>query len=228
MYVNADFSQRVIVTPKDYAWVASPQRGVERVMLDRIGAEKARATSLVRYAPNSVFPSHAHPAGEEILVLSGTLSEGTDDYPAGWYMRNPPGSAHQPSSAPGATIFVKLRQMTSASALSVRIDTNDVSVWRASPGMATCHLYEDQAEHALLMRLDGAVPVPNVCPAPHDWLVEYLVLAGELYVDGAACPAGSWIRLPAGDSAALRAGGQGVTFYAKTYLTPSVSPEMTA
>ncbi|WP_431835395.1 cupin domain-containing protein [Enterobacter ludwigii] len=87
MLLNSDFSQRAIINPDDYRWVPSPQPGVERVMLDRIGREQARATSLVRYAPDSVFPEHTHPGGEEILVLSGTFTENGTDYPAG---RTPP------------------------------------------------------------------------------------------------------------------------------------------
>ena len=55
MRLNADFSKRVVIRPEDYDWVASPMPGVERMMLDRIGDEVARATSLVRYAPNSTF-----------------------------------------------------------------------------------------------------------------------------------------------------------------------------
>ncbi|WP_200813829.1 cupin domain-containing protein, partial [Mycobacterium avium] len=51
MLINADFTRRAIVASQQCQWVASPQDGVERVMLDRVGAEKARATSLVRYAP---------------------------------------------------------------------------------------------------------------------------------------------------------------------------------
>ncbi len=82
MLVNADFSRRAIVTPQQYKWVASPQVGVERVMLDRLGGEEARATSIVRYGRNSSFPRHMHPEGEEILVLSGTFSEGDNHYPA--------------------------------------------------------------------------------------------------------------------------------------------------
>ncbi|MEO7106084.1 MAG: cupin domain-containing protein, partial [Rhodoferax sp.] len=69
MLINADFSRRAIVAAHQHQWLASPQSGVERVMLDRVGAEKARATSIVRYAPNSHFPGHQHPGGEEILVL---------------------------------------------------------------------------------------------------------------------------------------------------------------
>ncbi|MFM5695954.1 cupin domain-containing protein [Aeromonas caviae] len=72
MLINADFTRRAIVEPDHYNWIASPQPGVERVMLDRVGTEKARATTIVRYAPDSAFPQHSHPQGEEILVLSGT------------------------------------------------------------------------------------------------------------------------------------------------------------
>lgn len=66
MLVNADFSRRVSIKPEDYHWVASPQVGVERVLLDRVGGEVARATSIVRYAHQSHFPRHRHPGGEEI------------------------------------------------------------------------------------------------------------------------------------------------------------------
>ena len=44
MRVNSDFSQHALMLPSQYSWQTSPQAGVERVMLDRIGAEKARAT----------------------------------------------------------------------------------------------------------------------------------------------------------------------------------------
>lgn len=112
MLINADFSRRAWVLPEQQQWVASPQGGVERIMLDRVGAEKARATSIVRYAPNSFFPQHSHPGGEEVLVLSGVFSEDNDHYPAGWYIRNPPGSRHQPSSLEGAEAFVLKGELT--------------------------------------------------------------------------------------------------------------------
>ena len=56
-------------------WIASPAGGVDRKMLDRIGDEKARATSIVRYAADSAFPEHEHPLGEEFYVLEGVFSD---------------------------------------------------------------------------------------------------------------------------------------------------------
>jgi anti-sigma factor ChrR (cupin superfamily) len=67
--LNDDFSRRVVAPVNDAAWAPSPQPGVERRMLDRVGGEVARATSVVRYAPNSRFERHVHGGGEEILVL---------------------------------------------------------------------------------------------------------------------------------------------------------------
>ena len=64
MLVNDDFRMRVVVRPNQYQWVASPMPGVERMMLDRIGDEIARATTIVRYAPNSEFSPHTHGGGE--------------------------------------------------------------------------------------------------------------------------------------------------------------------
>lgn len=212
MLVNADFSRAVAVTPDRYDWVASPQAGVERVMLDRIGAEQARATSIVRYAPGSSFPRHAHPGGEEILVLSGTFSDEQDDFPEGWYLRNPPDSSHQPSSREGALIFVKLRQMAPGEDRPVRIDTRAPSSWQQRGERAICPLFAGHGEQVCLQRV-----------APHTVLfeqeiggAELLVLEGALLFEGRACPRGSWIRLPAGAWPALLAGPAGATFYLKT------------
>ncbi|MEX3937025.1 cupin domain-containing protein [Paraburkholderia phymatum] len=123
---NADFSGRAVVAADQYQWITSPQGGVKRVMLDRLGGETGRATSIVRYASASYFPQHQHPSGEEILALSGTFSEGNQHYPAGWCLRNPLGSSHQPSSDGDAIIFVKLGQMSPGDDCSVRIDTQPV------------------------------------------------------------------------------------------------------
>lgn len=209
MLVNADFSRTVVITPEQYRWVASPQAGVERMMLDRIGGEKARATSIVRYAAGSRFRRHAHPGGEEILVLSGTFSDEHGDYPAGWYLRNPPGSSHQPFSHAGAIIFVKLRQMGADEDRNVRIDTDP---WQRLQGRGVLPLFAAAAERAVLQRLDaGAAPFN-----PGTGGAELLVLSGTLQFEGRACASGSWIRLPAGARPALTAGAEGATFYLKT------------
>ncbi|ODV41030.1 anti-sigma factor [Cupriavidus sp. UYMMa02A] len=212
MLINADFSRCAIVSSRQYQWVASPQGGVERVMLDRVGAEKARATSIVRYAPDSYFPRHLHPGGEEILVLSGTLSEGSEHYPAGWYLRNPPGSSHKPSSDKGAIIFVKLQQMPPHDQRRVRIDTRDPATWRRQGRREVCPLFADESEQVCLQRLAP----DEVLFAESADSAELLVLTGDLMVGDQSYERGSWMRLPAGEFPKIAAGAQGATVYLKT------------
>lgn len=180
-------------------------------MLDRVGAEKARATSIVRYAPGSCFPRHFHPGGEEILVLSGTFSEDGMHYPAGWYLRNPPGSDHQPSSEEGAIIFVKLQQMRPHERHAVRVDTGATSSWYSKNGREVCPLFLDDTEQTSLQRL---APGDALFAAPVDG-AELLVLTGTVVTGGEPYERGSWMRLPAGQYPDIVAGTQGTAVYLK-------------
>ena len=181
-------------------------------MLDRLGAERARATSLVRYAPASVFPAHGHPGGEEILVLSGTFSDGSGDYGPGWYLRNPPGSAHQPSSADGALIFVKLWQMAANDTRTVRVDTRDPSTWRTDGRHKVCALYATDREQVSLLRLPPGRTLRLDAPGG----AELLVIEGRLIIGTTVLAALGWLRLPPGDAPELHAGNAGTTLYLKT------------
>jgi len=97
MHLNADFTKRAVVHAATLDWKVSPMPGVERRMLDRIGDEVARATSIVRYAPESRFSPHVHDGGE-VFVLEGVFQDEHGDFPAGCYVRNPPQSRHTPGS----------------------------------------------------------------------------------------------------------------------------------
>ncbi len=89
MEINARFDERVVLNTNDMEWIPSPLPGVERRMLDRIGDEVARATSIVRYAPGSAFSPHTHTGGEEFLVLDGVFTDEHGDFGPGTYVRNP-------------------------------------------------------------------------------------------------------------------------------------------
>jgi len=196
MQINTDYSVPVMIRPSDQDWVASPEGGVERWMLERQGGEVARATSMVRFAPGSHFAAHEHGRGEEFLVLSGVFSDEFGDFPAGTYVRNPPGTRHAPHSDPGCTIFVKLRQFASDDNRAVVIDTTrtgwDVEVGTGAERMP---LHRHGRESVSLVRWAAGMLHQQSYPDG----VEALVLAGSLTVgDGAACPAGSWLRLPRG------------------------------
>ncbi|MGU7775228.1 cupin domain-containing protein [Burkholderia sp. MR1-5-21] len=212
MLVNADLSRWAIVTPREYQWVASPQAGVERVMLDRLGGEDARATSIVRYVPHSYFPQHQHPGGEEVLVLSGVFSEEAMHYPAGWYLRNPPGSSHRPSSSDGAVIFVKLRQMQADEQRRVRIDTRNPASWQRRHGHEVCPLFSNDIEQVCLLRLEPG----EVVFAEPGRSAELLVLSGDVVIGKVSYGRGSWIRPPRRERPTIAAGACGATLYLKT------------
>ena len=148
MNVNADFDVRVLVHGDEIDWVESPMPGVDRRMLDRIGDEVARATSIVRYAPGSSFSPHIHGGGEEFMVLDGVFQDEHGDFPAGSYIRNPPTSSHTPGSEPGCTIFVKLWQFEPDDRTPVKIDTNKMASVRDAdrPGVSVMPLFQDEYE----------------------------------------------------------------------------------
>lgn len=213
MLINAEFSQRATLAFEDYHWVNSPQHGVERVMLDRVGAEKARATSIVRYAPDSYFPYHLHPGGEEILVLSGTFSADDTDYPTGWYLRNPPASGHKPYSIEGAVIFVKLWQMATNENQHVAIDTTDDTNWHSQGDRQICPLFSNDNEQVSLQRLTASqlLFMTEIVGG-----AELLIVTGELIENGKTYQSGSWLRFPVDTKPQISAGLKGVTVYLKT------------
>src|SRR5689334_11916152 len=150
--VNSDFTQRVVVHSAQIPWIASPIVGVDRRMLDRIGDEIARATTVVRYAPKSRFAAHLHDGGEEFFVLDGVFQDEHGHFPAGSYIRNPPTTSHTPGSEDGCKIFVKLWQFDPADRKSVRIDTSRLAFTSVADRKAveTIALFADKREHVRL------------------------------------------------------------------------------
>jgi len=210
--INADFSQRVVMATNDMPWIPSPQTGVERRMLDRIGGEVARATSLVRYAAASTFPAHDHALGEEFLVLDGVFSDEHGDYPPLTYVRNPPLSRHSPRTAPGCTILVKLRQMALSEKTRLVIDSTTAN-WQPAQqaGLAILPLFQGAGESVALERLDaGAALGDSDCPGGE----EIFILSGDLSDASGSYGEGTWIRNPAGVRRSLGS-TSGATYWVK-------------
>lgn len=202
MRINADFTQRVVVRPEDYRWVASPATGVERMMLDRIGDEIARATTIVRFAPNSRFDAHTHGGGEEYLVLKGTFSDETGDFPAGSYVRNPIGTRHRPHTDEGCTILVKLHQFAADDVDQKAIDTAGAAFRpTATPGVSETVLHQVPGETVRMVRFAPGTVAPS---HPHPRGEEILVLEGSFADEDGSYPAGTWIRNPPGSAHAPR------------------------
>jgi hypothetical protein len=214
MEINARFDQRVLLHGADLPWVDSPVAGVQRRMLDRIGDEVARATTIVRYAPGSKFTPHTHEGGEEFIVLEGVFQDEQGDFPAGSYIRNPPTSRHKPGSETGCVIFVKLWQFDLADRTPVMIDMNKIgSVADArQPGVAVTPLFEDSRETVSVQQWQPGAQV-NVALADG---AELLVLSGSLTETADELRAWSWLRIPRGGSLSALAGAQGARVWMKT------------
>ncbi len=197
MRINADFSIPAIVAAEEQEWIHSPENGVDRVMLDRIGTEIARATSIVRYAPNSSFPRHEHALGEEFLVLDGVFSDEHGDYPQGTYVRNPPGSGHIPRSEHGCRILVKLRQFVPIDLEQFSVDTADEDVWPevVPDTFAKLHLHRFESERVEMWRIPQATAIAEVTPPGG---LEVFVVQGSVNVDQRQLGANSWLRFPQG------------------------------
>jgi len=212
--LNADFSQRAAMHGSELDWQPSPMPGVHRRMLDRIGDEVARATSIVHYAPGSHFSAHTHGGGEEFLVLDGVFQDEQGDFPAGSYVRNPPQSSHTPASGPGCTILVKLWQFDPDDRTHVRIDTNRMLALPdpGRPGVHVMPLFNDERED---VRIEAWASGRKIDLGPCGGL-ELFVLAGGFEEGGETFPPQGWLRLPADAALQAVAGPDGARVWMKS------------
>jgi len=191
--INMDFDQRVVVHTAQEDWVKSPMAGVWRKPLAREEAERGHATSIVRYEPGARFSAHDHPLGEEILVLEGTFSDETGDYPAGTYFRNPEGFRHAPFSEEGCVILVKLHQFQPDDSEHVVIDTFNTPFQPGQGGLTVLPLHQHGAEQVALVRWPAG---ERFQPHRHFGGEEIYVISGEFIDEYGRYPAGTWIRSP--------------------------------
>lgn len=226
MQLNADFSKRAAVHGAQVEWVKSPMPGVDRRMLDRLGEEVARATSIVRYAPGSKFSSHVHTGGEEFFVLDGVFQDEHGDFPAGSYIRNPPESSHTPGSDPGCVIMVKLWQFDMADRTHVRIDTNKMRALPAAdrPGVSVMPLFHDQREDVRMEIWQAGAEIELDVPNG----IELFVVDGSFQESGETFRSQSWLRLPCGDTLRATAGKDGCKLWIKAdHLKETPTPPAT-
>jgi anti-sigma factor ChrR (cupin superfamily) len=194
MNIHSDYRQRVVIHHEALSWIPSPVPGIERRMLDRVGDEVARATSIVRYLPGSQFTQHTHELGEEILVLEGQFSDEQGDYPAGTYIKNPPGTSHAPFTEMGCLLLVKLRHLHPDDQHACTIQTR-TATWYPGlvPGLSVLPLSEFQTTHTAMVRW---APETYFNPHRHYGGEEIFVVDGVFEDEYGRYPAGSWIRSP--------------------------------
>jgi len=214
MVTEEDFGRRAVIHSESREWLASPMPGVERKPLDRVGNEVARATSIVRYAPDSEFSPHVHSGGEEIVVLEGVFQDEHGDYPAGSYIRNPPKSKHKPGSKNGCVIFVKLWQFQAEDRTHVRLQTDFMAAIRHPEfnGVTVTPLYKDAFEDVSLLYISPYAEMSFSAIGG----AELLVLDGSLEEQTDALVKHSWLRTPVSSDINLVAGSNGAKAWLKT------------
>ncbi len=214
MELNADFTQRAVVHAATLPWQASPIPGVERRMLDRVGDEVARATTIVRYAPKSQFSPHIHGGGEEFLVLEGVFQDEHGDYPMGTYVRNPPTSRHTPGSESGCVILVKLWQFDPDDRTQVTIDSTQQTFTDSPdrPGVRQLELFRDDRETVRLAHWNANINVELLEPKG----LEVFVTQGSFMESGELFQRDSWLRLPARSRFCATAGADGCQIWLKS------------
>lgn len=224
--LNDDFTRRVAVDTAAVDWQPSPSPTVWRKRLDLAagpgGGEHSRVTSVVRYDPGSAFPEHPHPMGEEILVLDGTFSDESGDFPAGTYLLNPEGFSHAPFSEQGCVVLVKLRQY--ADRQRVIRDTEAMD-WLGLPidGITAKPLYasDDFPERVSLIRFEPGARSPE---HDHPGGEEIFVVEGSPADEHGRYGPGTWLRQPPGSHHAPWS-DEGCTLYVKANHLAALAAE---
>jgi len=191
--LNINFNETVVINTNELEWQASPMKGVWRKPLAREAAEHGHTTSVVQFEPGSYFSPHSHPMGEEIFVLEGVFSDEHGDYPAGSYLRHPPGSRHKPFSREGCVIFVKLEQFSPDDSATVRLNTGIIGWLPGEDDLEIMPLHEHDFETVALEKWPAGV---KSTPHSHFGGEEIFVLSGRLMDEWGDYPAGSWVRRP--------------------------------
>ncbi|MBT5672833.1 MAG: cupin [Rhodospirillales bacterium] len=192
--INADFNDRAVINTADADWISSPSAGVDRIMLDRIGDEVARATSIVRFEPGSKFPMHPHGGGEEFMVLDGIFSDQFGDFGPGSYIRNPVGTSHAPFTEKGCTLFVKLWQFQNDDLSPVKMDTRAMAFAPGLvDGLSVLPLHQFGTESVALVRWQPGTVFNR---HSHYGGEEIFVIEGTFEDEFGSYPTGTWIRSP--------------------------------
>jgi anti-sigma factor ChrR (cupin superfamily) len=106
-----DTRPQIAIDTRSEPWTPGTQPGLEVLPLYS-ALDWPETMSLERLAPATALPPETCAGGKELFVLDGALEDEDGSYPAGTWLRLPPGSAHAPRSAEGCTCYVKRGHLT--------------------------------------------------------------------------------------------------------------------
>jgi anti-sigma factor ChrR (cupin superfamily) len=179
-----NYSQRLVINTSVADWTPSPFEGVDYRTLDE-ETFLARLQIEARTSFSSAF---------EILVLDGTLSDQTNTYPPGSYLRRSSTTDTTFFSKQGCVLFVKTHSFLPHDEQQVLINTHEPSGWRPGYGhleVYPLHSFQTQGT-ALVKWPEGERFVSHT----HFGGEEILVLSGTFKDQFGEYPAGTWIRSP--------------------------------
>ncbi len=104
---DGDDRKQVIINTHDTPWHQGMVEGLTVLPLYS-QVDYPENMALVRWQPETYFPQHTHPGGEEIFVIEGTFEDDLGVYPQGTWIRSPHMSIHKPYSKEGCLIYVRV------------------------------------------------------------------------------------------------------------------------
>ena len=93
----------------DKDWKPTPTPGLELSLLRE--QESGGATFFLRFAKGTMGARHTHPGGEELFVVSGSITIGGRRLGTGDYLYTPPGAAHDAQAHEDTVLFMNLPKM---------------------------------------------------------------------------------------------------------------------
>ena len=99
--------QQVVLNTNETPWHQGMVEGLTVLPLYS-QADYPENMALVRWQPDTYFPQHTHPGGEEIFVIEGTFEDDHGSYGKGTWIRSPHMSIHTPYSKEGCLIYVRV------------------------------------------------------------------------------------------------------------------------
>eukprot|EP00928_Gymnodinium_smaydae_P047616 TRINITY_DN31791_c0_g1_i1.p1 TRINITY_DN31791_c0_g1~~TRINITY_DN31791_c0_g1_i1.p1 ORF type:complete len:286 (-),score=38.78 TRINITY_DN31791_c0_g1_i1:76-933(-) len=216
--LNCDKTKTQLVTTTDQEWIKTGANGVYRKMIERVGGEVARATTVVKFDPNRSFPEHDHEGGEEFVVLDGAWVDDFGRFPKYSYIRNYIGSRHTPSiPADGCTILVRLRQMAREETEPPHTCFDcapDAPGWkRLADERQRLYVYSSRFERVTMERWPAGASADVLVPSGGR---EVFVVEGEFSDSLGRHDQWSWSRYASeGQSISMTAGSKGCYLYVK-------------
>jgi anti-sigma factor ChrR (cupin superfamily) len=102
---EADDLKQLNIDTRSAKWSQGPV--AERSYLD-LHEHDGVMTRLVRLAPNTQFPHHDHPNGEEVMIIEGSFRDSDGEYTKGTWVREPSGTGHAPITGDaGVLMYVR-------------------------------------------------------------------------------------------------------------------------